>query len=78
MKPRRARQPVALDRCPNCGVRLMPTPKEMKEWRQLAGLSKLDMAAHLGISPAYITYLENGVRSPSASVIARYRKFSPK
>jgi transcriptional regulator with XRE-family HTH domain len=56
----------------------MPTPEEMKEWRQLAGLNKREMAARLGISPSYVMYLENGKRSPSASVIARYRKFSPK
>ena len=54
----------------------MPTPKELKQWRRLAGLSQRQMGARLKVSAAYIAYLENGKRSPSASVIQRYRKFN--
>jgi transcriptional regulator with XRE-family HTH domain len=55
----------------------MPTPKELQQWRELAGLSQRQMAVRLKISAAYICYLENGKRSPSASVIQRYWKFIP-
>jgi predicted transcriptional regulator len=72
-----SRHPIALARCPNCGARLMPTPKELKQWRQRAGLSQRQMAARLKISSAYIAYLEAGKRSPSQSVIWRYKKFIP-
>jgi predicted transcriptional regulator len=74
MKSRRA---IALIRCPKCRARLIPTPKEFKQWRRLAGLNQRQMGAGLKISAAYIAYLENGKRSPSASVIQRYRKFIP-
>jgi predicted transcriptional regulator len=75
MKPRRA---DVVTHCPNCGARIVPTPEEMKRWRLNAGLSHRAMAKKLKISAAYITYLESGKRSPSATVIARYRKFIPK
>ncbi len=74
MKPRRVN---ALARCPNCGARHMPMPKELKQWRQHAGLSPRQMGTRLKISAAYIAYLENGKRSPSATVIQRYWKFIP-
>jgi len=74
VKPRRA---IGLTHCPNCGARIVPTPKELKQWRKTAGLSQRQMAAHLKISAAHVNYLENGNRSASASLIARYRKFIP-
>jgi predicted transcriptional regulator len=55
----------------------MPTPRELKLWRQRAGLNQRQVAARLKISAAYIAYLEVGKRSPSQSVIRRYRKFIP-
>jgi hypothetical protein len=36
------------------------------------------MGAHLKVAGSYVTYLESGKRSPSATVIARYWKFIPR
>jgi len=74
MKLHRALAPT---HCPNCGARIVPTPKELKQWRQAADLNQRQMAARLKISAAHVAYLENGKRSASASLIARYRKFRP-
>ena len=74
MQPRRAN---ILTNCANCGVRIVPTPKEMREWRKAADLTQRKMGQRLKISDAYVAYLESGKRSPSASVIARYWKFIP-
>jgi predicted transcriptional regulator len=75
MKPRRRR--VALTHCPNCGMRIVPTPKEMREWRKAVDLTQRQMSARLKISAAHVAYLENGRRYPSAALIVRYRKFRP-
>jgi predicted transcriptional regulator len=69
------RHPVALTHCPNCGTRIVPTPREMKRLRLAAGLSQREMGEILKITSSYVTYLESGERSPSATVIARYWKF---
>ena len=71
----KTRHAVSLAHCPNCGARLIPTSKELKRWRILADLTQRQMGACLKLSAAYIAYLENGKRTPSASVIKRYRKF---
>jgi DNA-binding CsgD family transcriptional regulator len=73
MKPGPA---IGLTHCPNCGARIVPTPKEFKQWRQAAGLTLRQMAARLKITAAYVNYLENGKRSPSAALVARYWKVS--
>ena len=72
MKPRRA---LTLTHCPNCGARIVPTPREMRRWRLNAGLNQREMAKHLKVSVAHVAYLENGKRSPSGALIERYRKF---
>ena len=74
MKPRRA---LAMTHCPNCGARIVPTPKEFKQWRKAAGLTLRQMAARLKISYPHVSYLENGLRSPSGALVKRYRKFMP-
>jgi len=74
MKPRHA---MSLRHCPNCGARIVPTPKELKQWRLAAGLTQRQIAARLKITAGHVAYLENGKRSPSATLIARYRKFIP-
>ena len=66
-----------LTHCPNCGARIVPTPKELREWRRAADLTQRKMAQRLKLSAAYVAYLESGKRSPSATVIARYWKFIP-
>ena len=71
------RRAIGLTHCPNCGARIVPTPKELKQWRVEAGLTQRQLAARLKISAAYVAYLENGKRSPSAALIARYWKFIP-
>jgi len=71
----KTRHALTLAHCPNCGARLIPTPKELKQWRILAALTQRQMGARLKLSAAYIAYLETGKRTPSASVIKRYRKF---
>ena len=73
MKPRRA---IGLTHCPNCGARIVPTPRELKQWRKAAGLTQRQMAARLKITAAHANYLENGKRSPSAALVERYWKFS--
>jgi DNA-binding CsgD family transcriptional regulator len=73
MKPGRA---IGLTHCPNCGARIVPTPKEFKQWRKAAGLTQRKLAALLKITASHVNYLENGKRSPSAALIARYWKFS--
>jgi transcriptional regulator with XRE-family HTH domain len=40
-------------------------------------LTQRKIAARLKISPAHVAYLENGKRSPSAALVARYWKFNP-
>ncbi len=75
MKPRR--RAIAMTHCPKCGARIVPTPTEFKQWRQAAGLTQRKIAALLKISSAHVAYLENGNRSQSVALIARYRKFNP-
>jgi predicted transcriptional regulator len=72
------RRVVTLTHCPNCGTRIVPTPKELKQWRLAAKLSQREIASRLKISGTYVAYLESGKRTPSATVIARYRKLIPK
>jgi predicted transcriptional regulator len=74
MNPRRA---AAVTHCPNCGLRIVPTPKEFKRWRLDARLNQREMGKRIRVSASYIAYLESGKRSPSATVIARYWKFIP-
>lgn len=70
----KARHAVSLS-CLNCGTRIIPTPKELREWRKATGLNQRQMASHLRISAAYVAYLESGQRTPGMSTIARYWKF---
>ena len=75
MKPRHAaaakrRKPVAMIHCLNCGVRLMPKPREMRGWRLDARLSQREMGKRLGISAAYIAYLESGKRQQARRDLA--------
>ena len=56
---------------------MVPTPKELRRWRVDAGLSQREMAKLIKVSATYVAYLENGKRSPSATVIERYCKFLP-
>ncbi len=69
---------LAPTRCPNCGTRIVPTPRELKQWRQAAGLTQRKIAALLKISPAHVAYLENGKRLPSRALVARYWKLNPR
>jgi len=73
MNPRHA---LTMTHCPNCGARIVPTPKEFKQWRKAAGLTQRKLAALLKITASHVNYLENGKRSPSAALVARYWKFS--
>ena len=75
MNPHR---PVAMTHCPKCGTRIIPTPSEMKRWRLAAGLTQREMVEHLEVDASYVSYLEGGKRSPSATVIARYWKIIPR
>ncbi|WP_423944710.1 helix-turn-helix domain-containing protein [Candidatus Binatus sp.] len=72
MKPRGG---IGLTHCPNCGARIVPTPRELKRWRKAANLSQRKLAALLKITASHVAYLENGKRSPSGSLIERYRRF---
>ena len=74
MKPHRA---LTMSHCPNCGARIVPTPRELRRRRLDAGLNQREMAKRLKISVAHVAYLENGKRSPSGSLIERYLKFIP-
>ncbi len=74
MKPHRS---LTMTHCPNCRARIVPTPREFRRWRLDAGLNQREMAKRLKISVAHVAYLENGKRSPSGSLIERYRRFIP-
>jgi predicted transcriptional regulator len=63
-------------RCPKYGTKVIPSPPEMKQWRTLARLSQRDLGERLGVSAAYIAYLEMGKRVPSPLIISRYWKFA--
>jgi hypothetical protein len=63
-------------RCPKFGTKIIPSPKQMKQWRVVAQLSQRDLGERLGISGAYIAYLESGRRVPSPFIIDRYWKFA--
>ncbi len=63
-----------LQKCPNCGVRLVPRPAEIRDLRLTAGLTQREMANQLGVKSSHVAYLENGRRSPSGDLILRYRK----
>ena len=63
-----------LQKCPNCGVRLVPRPAEIRDLRVNAGLTQREMANQLGVKSSHVAYLENGRRSPSGDLILRYRK----
>ncbi len=43
---------------PNCGARIVPTPKEEKRWRPYLGLNQREIAARLKVSAAMSAYLE--------------------
>ena len=73
MNPRHA---LTMTHCPKCGARIVPTPRELKHWRKAAGLTQRQMAARLNITAPHVAYLENGQRSPSGALSARYWKFS--
>jgi transcriptional regulator with XRE-family HTH domain len=51
---------------------------ELLDWRKANGFTRRQMAQHLNVTPSYVTYLEQGKRSPSATVIERYWKFIPR
>ena len=67
-----------LQKCPNCGTRLIPRPAEIKELRMSAQLTQRQMADYLGVKSSHIAYLENGRRAPSGDLILRYRKVEEK
>src|ERR1017187_2169453 len=69
MKPRRG---IGLTHCPNFGARIVPTPRELKQWRKTANLSQGKIAALLKITAAHVAYLEHGCqgRPESTSVAA--------
>ena len=63
-----------LETCPHCGMRLVPSPAEIRELRTAAGLSQDELAERLGVRGTYISYLEKGRRNPSGDFVLRYRK----
>ena len=73
MKPRHT---LTMTHCPICKARIVPTPREFKQWRKAAGLTQRKLAALLKITASHVNYLENGKRSPSAALVARYWKIS--
>jgi transcriptional regulator with XRE-family HTH domain len=68
---------IGLTHCPNCGARIVPTPKELRQWRKAAHLTQRQIGERLKVSAAHVAYLESGKRLPSGGLIARYRKFIP-
>jgi predicted transcriptional regulator len=55
---------------------IVPSAKQMKQWRTLAQLSQQQLGERLGITASYIALLEGGKRIPSALIIDRYWKFA--
>ena len=67
-----------LQKCPSCGVQLIPRPAEIKNLRVSAQLTQRQMADYLGVKSSHVAYLENGRRAPSGDLILRYRKVEQK
>jgi transcriptional regulator with XRE-family HTH domain len=44
--------------CPNCGARIVPTPREMRKWRKAAGLNLHEMARRLEVTASYFLFGE--------------------
>ncbi len=47
-----------LEKCPDCGVRLIPRPKEIRDLRLFARLTQREMANFLGVKSSHVAYLE--------------------
>src|SRR5208337_695282 len=82
MNPRHA---VGLTHCPNCGARIVPTPRELKQWRRAADLTQRQIAARLKISAAHVvkcletqivTVICSNVLSKSAISVSGHLAFS--
>jgi DNA-binding transcriptional regulator YiaG len=73
----KTRSVIGLKYCPKCGERLVPTPREIKDWRQRAELTQREMAMLLGVSVSFVALLESGRRSPSANVVGRFWRLGP-
>jgi transcriptional regulator with XRE-family HTH domain len=63
-----------LQKCPNCGTRLVPRPREFKDLRLFAELTQREMASYLGVKSSHVAYLENGRRAASGALILRFRR----
>ena len=43
--------------------------KRMQKYRKEKGLSQVEMAEKIGVSPTYIGFIEQGVRNPSIATL---------
>lgn len=59
------------ERCPHCGRPLSPSPRDLKRWRERLGLTQRKLGAKLGISAAYVAYLEMGRRTAGPRLASR-------
>jgi transcriptional regulator with XRE-family HTH domain len=50
--------------------------KQMREIREKLGLSRADVAKHLGVSEASISYYESNKRAQSISVLRRFLRLA--
>lgn len=67
--------PKQLQKCPHCGLQLVPSPKEWKHTREVVGhMTQREMAKALGVKASHIAYIENGHRNPSGDLILKYMK----
>lgn len=65
--------PKQLQKCPHCGLQLVPSPKEWKHTREIVGrMTQREMAKALGVKASHIAYIENGHRNPSGDLILKY------
>lgn len=48
--------------------------ESIRHWRKESGLKVMDLAAHCGVDPAYITQIEKGKKLPSPEVMRKIAK----
>lgn len=51
--------------------RILDGESKVRVWREYRGLTAVDLAARVGISPAYLSQIETGARESSLDVMRR-------
>lgn len=63
--------------CKRClGTGKIPTANGMRKAREQAGILQREMAKMVGVSVAFISYIENGKSPPPDYVVAAYNELT--